>query len=89
MNPYPFTPPVRPTSGYAVASMICGIVGFMLCFLVIPSIAAVILGHLALRDTANGVRPGHAQAVAGLVLGYAVVGIAVLWVTLAELPTST
>lgn len=83
---YPYAPPpVRPTSGLAVASMICGIAGAVLCFLVIPSIVAVILGHMALKETANGVRAGHGQAIAGLILGYVVVGIAAVYILLAVL----
>ncbi|WP_130335515.1 DUF4190 domain-containing protein [Micromonospora kangleipakensis] len=31
---------------------------------------AVILGHIALRETRDGARSGHGMAVAGLVLGY-------------------
>src|SRR5690242_10065746 len=79
--PYPYAPPaVRPTSGLAVASLICGIAGFVLCFTVLPSIAAVVLGHMALKETANGARGGHGQAIAGLILGYVVVCLAGLYI---------
>ena len=63
-----------PTSGKAVASLICGIFGFML-----PSaIAAVILGHLSLSEIRKsaGRIGGAGIATAGLVLGY--LGIAVI-----------
>ena len=58
-----------PTSGKAIASLICGI--FTLFFP--ASIAAIILGHLslsAIRKSA-GRLGGRGVAIAGLVLGYA------------------
>lgn len=61
------------TSGLAIAALILGIVG--LCSW-IPSIAAVICGHLALdkiRDT-NGAVGGKGLATTGAVLGWIVVG---------------
>ncbi|GAA3619332.1 hypothetical protein GCM10022419_126180 [Nonomuraea rosea] len=63
-----------PTSGLAVASLIFGIAGLVgsWCLLGIPSIAAVVLGHAATRQTKRGLRPGHGLAVAGLILGYVV-----------------
>jgi type IV pilus assembly protein PilA len=63
-----------PTSGKAVASLICGIFSFMLP----ASIAAVILGHLSLSEIRkSGGRIGGAGiATAGLVLGY--IGIAII-----------
>jgi hypothetical protein len=59
-----------PTSGLAIASLICGIVGIVTCFL--PGIAAVICGHMALKQMAvpNARVTGRGMAVAGLVLGY-------------------
>jgi len=59
-----------PTSGLAIASLICGILGFFCMFL--PGIAAVICGHMALTQIANpasGVS-GRGIAIVGLVLGY-------------------
>jgi len=71
--PYPaYGPLVRPTSGMATASMIFGIAGLLLFCLVIPSLVAVICGHSALVETRQGHKAGHGQAVAGLILGYAV-----------------
>lgn len=58
----------RQTSNKAVASLICGVI---LCF-VPSSIAAVILGHLALADIKRsaGRLAGQGMATAGLVMGY-------------------
>lgn len=79
----PYAAPTRPTSGLALASMICGIVGILaapLAFtilipLLIP-IAAVVLGHLSLsqlkkrRDLG-----GKGMAIAGLIMGYVPIGM--------------
>jgi hypothetical protein len=74
-----YAPLVRPTSGTATASMIFGIAGLFLFCLVIPSLVAVLLGHSALKETRGGVKGGHGQAVAGLILGYVVMIPAVIW----------
>lgn len=77
---YPAVPAPRPTSGLAITSLICGIAGAVLVWAIIPvlaSIAAVITGHMALgqtrRDPAVG---GRGMAIAGLILGYAMIAIA-------------
>lgn len=68
-----------PTSGLAVASLICGIVGLVLCmfFPGIPNIAAVICGHMALSRIRNSPVPieGRGMAIAGLITGYVGIGI--------------
>jgi hypothetical protein len=58
------------TPGIAIASMVCGIVGFFLCFIL--SIPAVICGHMAIRQIATSPVPlgGRGMAIAGLVCGY-------------------
>ena len=60
-----------PTSGLAIASLICGIMGLVTC-LFVPGIPAVICGHLALKRIADTSSPvqGHGLAVAGLITGY-------------------
>ncbi len=81
--------PQRPSSGMATASMVLGIVGLTLCLCFtfgIPSILAVIFGHLALSDIKKTNKGGHGQAVAGLVTGYVGVAPAVIlsvWVVFA------
>ena len=59
------------TSGLAIASLVCGIVGLVTCLL-IPGIPAVICGHLAMSRIANSPTPmvGRGMALAGLVCGY-------------------
>jgi hypothetical protein len=56
-------------SGQATASLVFGIIGLLSCFLVVPSLIAIGLGHQGLRETKNGA-PNRSQAVAGTILGY-------------------
>lgn len=60
-----------PTSGLAIASLICGILGLVACPFVL-SIPAVVCGHMALSRMAQpGVwLGGRGMAIAGLVMGY-------------------
>jgi hypothetical protein len=76
--PYGYQPvyvQTTPTSGYATASMVFGIIGLLggWCAFGIPCLIAVVLGHMALSETKNGRKGGHGMAVAGLILGYLVV----------------
>lgn len=68
------------TSGYATASLVFGILGLVTscCSFGVFSIAAVILGHVALGETKYGRRGGHGAAVAGLILGYVIVVPAII-----------
>ncbi|MEU1844146.1 DUF4190 domain-containing protein [Micromonospora sediminicola] len=76
-------PLARPvlTSGMATASLVLGILGVLggWCLFGLPCLLAVVLGHLALRETRDGARSGHGMAVAGLVLGYVFVGPMILF----------
>jgi uncharacterized protein DUF4190 len=67
------------TSGYAIASLICSLLGFIGVF-GFGTILGIIFGHLALReiDRSNGILQGRGLAQAGLILGYIAVGLAVL-----------
>lgn len=57
------------TSGMAIASLICGILGLLLW---LPCIPAVILGHMGLSaiKKSAGALTGRGMAIAGLVTGY-------------------
>ncbi len=78
-QPYPIAAP-RPTSPLAITSLVCGLAGVVLFWAIIPvlaSIAAVITGHMALGQTKrNPALGGRGMAIAGLILGYIVIGIA-------------
>ena len=60
--------PQPPTSGVAVASLICGIAEFFT--LGIACVPAVILGHVARANIKKTGERGDGLAIAGLVLGY-------------------
>src|SRR5882672_4622344 len=65
-------------SNKAIASLVCGVL-----FMCAPaSIAAIILGHLALADIKRtaGRMAGHGLAIAGLVLGYVGVGLTAIYI---------
>lgn len=70
--------PPPPTSGLATTAMIMGIIGALggWCMFGIPCFIAVMLGHMAMKETSTGQRGGHGMAVTALVLGYP---FAVLW----------
>lgn len=65
----PMAPQQTQTSGMAVASMICGILGLLLW---LPCIPAIILGHLGLSaiKKSAGALGGRGMAITGLVTGY-------------------
>lgn len=65
----------QPTSGFAVAALVLGIVGV---FLLLPALGAIVLGHLGLRQTSRNTHAGRGMAVGGLVLGYAMVTVVAL-----------
>lgn len=60
--------------GLSIASMCCGIAAFVgFGFFILPQIAAVILGHLALKR-----EPGsRGMAIAGLVMGYVAIALTI------------
>ncbi len=61
----------RPSSnGIATASMVLGIIAIPLCFLIVPSLLAVVFGAIGLsRANSNPAIGGRGKAIAGLVLG--------------------
>jgi len=72
--------PMAPgTSGYAIASLICSLLGYIGVFGFGP-LLGIIFGHLALReiDRSNGALQGRGIAQAGLILGYIALGLVAL-----------
>lgn len=70
------TPPTKPNSNMAIASMILGILGWT----ILPglaSIAAIVTGHMAKKEIKGSMDQlgGDGMATAGLVMGYASVVI--------------
>jgi hypothetical protein len=62
--PCPPTPPTRSTNGFAVASLILGLIGFVWIF----ALLSVIFGIIALNQTKGGKQQGRGMAITGLVL---------------------
>jgi len=73
---YPSHLQAAPTSGLAITSLVCGILGLTTC-LMIPGIPAVICGHMALSNIKNSLSPigGRGLAIAGVVMGYIAIAI--------------
>jgi len=61
---------VPATSGFAIASLVLGILGLCCCNTFIFSLLAVIFGHLAKAEIRRGQKTGSGLATAGLVMGY-------------------
>jgi hypothetical protein len=57
--------PAEP-KGLSIASMVCGIASVMFGLLLLPQLAAIITGHLALKREPSG----KGMSITGLVLGY-------------------
>ncbi|HUR46669.1 MAG TPA: DUF4190 domain-containing protein [Candidatus Saccharimonadales bacterium] len=72
----PLPPPINHTtperSGLAVASLVCGIAGIVLCFGPVAGIPAIICGHKAQSEIkrSGGALTGMGMATAGLITGY-------------------
>jgi hypothetical protein len=77
------TYPAATTNGFAVASLVLGCVGFVVCG--VTGILALIFGYIARGqiDRSGGLQKGRGMAVAGIVLGWVWIGIIVLFVVLA------
>jgi len=78
-SPYPAGQPVG-NDGMALTSMILGIAGLVTCCLVIPSILAIIFGHISLGRIKTTGAQGRGMALAGLITGYAYIGLGVVYV---------
>ena len=70
-----YFPVAAAPKGLSIASLCCGIAAFLgLGFFLLPQLAAVLLGHLALLREPGG----RGLAIAGLVLGYIAIAITLL-----------
>ncbi len=64
---------VPPTSGLAIASLVCGILSLIMCYVnAVVAIPAIICGHMAMKriKESRGQIAGHGMALAGLICGY-------------------
>jgi len=81
--PYPYASPR--TNSMSIASLVSGILAWLLCpFL--GGVLAVIFGHVARGQIKQSGEAGGGMAIAGLILGYANIGVTVLgfvaWIVL-------
>ena len=78
----PFDPyrPLKPpgTNGKAIAALVCSLSGLVFCGL--PSIAGIILGILAMRETKRTGQDGFGLAVAGLAIGAVIVVLMLVYI---------
>jgi hypothetical protein len=85
--PFGMQPPGggRRTNGLAVASLVLGIVGIILCFLFVPWILAIIFGAIAIKQcNEDPTYTGKGLAIAGLICGLVGMAIIVLIFTTGE-----
>lgn len=62
--------PTAGRNGFAVASLVLGILSIPLCFIFLPALLAVIFGIIAVSQIkGNPGQAGRGQAIAGIVLG--------------------
>ncbi|MEV1020157.1 DUF1707 and DUF4190 domain-containing protein [Streptomyces sp. NPDC050264] len=85
MAPVPRTflpaPPLpAPTNGKAVGALVCGVSTFF--SVGATAIPAVVLGHMARKEIKRSGEQGDGLAVAGIVLGWLVIAIWVVFLTL-------
>ena len=76
-SPYP---PMRGTNGLAVASLACGVGQLILGPL--ATVPAIVLGHMARHQIKRTGEDGAGMALAGLLMGWAAVALAVFLVLL-------
>jgi uncharacterized membrane protein len=69
-----------PTNGLAIASLACGVAQF--AFGPLPTIPAIVLGHMARHQIKRTGEQGAGMALAGLLLGWAAVVLGVLAIIL-------
>jgi hypothetical protein len=66
VDPYRITAPAG-TNGKAIGSLVASLVGLLFCGL--PSIAGIVLGVIAMRETRRTGQDGYGMALAGTVIG--------------------
>lgn len=77
VQPYGYAPVPRRTNGLAIASLVLGLTGFITCGF--TSILAVVFGHVALGQIRRDRTDGHGMALAGVVLGWILTGLWILY----------
>jgi uncharacterized protein DUF1707/uncharacterized protein DUF4190 len=78
--------PVARTNGFAIASLACGLGQFM--FGPLATIPAIVFGHMARGQIRRTGEQGAGLALAGLILGWAAVILAIVLIVVAGLAVS-
>jgi hypothetical protein len=80
----PFPAP-RQTNGLAIASLACSVAGIIPFFFGVSCVVGIVLGFVSLGQIkrAGGVQQGRGLAIAGIAVGFSLIAIFVLFVTLA------
>ncbi len=89
--PYGVGPPGAPfvterrTSGLAIASFVCSVVGIIPFFFGLSCVAGIVLGFVALAQIkrTGGAQQGRGLAIAGVVIGFSLIAIFVVIVIVA------
>ena len=80
-QPYAYYPPPMSVqlSSWAIASLVCGVVGIATLNIIAAGLGAI-FGHVALREIkdSNGWREGRSMALAGTIVGYVALGLALM-----------
>jgi hypothetical protein len=84
-DPYDPYRPVAPagTNSKAIAALVTSLAGLIFCGL--PSIAGIILGIIAMRETKRTGQDGFGMAVAGVVVGSAIVALIIVYIVFVAL----
>ncbi|MEV6912487.1 DUF4190 domain-containing protein [Amycolatopsis sp. NPDC051071] len=79
-QPYPYAYVRPPDQGMAVASLVCSLIGLVMCF---PALLGIIFGHIALSKAKRGEGGGQGMAQAGMIIGYVITALwlipVILW----------
>ena len=74
--------PARQTNGLAVASLVCSVAGI---FFGITSVVGIVLGFVALSQIkkSGGAQGGHGLALAGVIVGFSLIALIILFLVVA------
>lgn len=80
-------PPVRQNNGLAIASLVCACAGFLF---LLPAVVGVIFGFVARSQIrqSGGMQGGDGLAVAGIIVGFAWIGLFVILVIISAATTN-
>jgi hypothetical protein len=77
------------TSGYAIASLVCSLVGALTCCTIVPSVLGIVFGGIALGPIRRGEVTGRGLAISGIIVGVAGLLLgAVFWIVAAQAPAN-